>query len=70
MNLEETRKRIDKLQQTIRDLQVRYGDQTIRVTMTFGMGQSDPGESYEKVIKRADEKLYVGKNGGRDQIVM
>ena len=39
-------------------------------TMTFGMGQSDPGESYEKVIKRADEKLYVGKNGGRDQIVM
>ena len=70
MNLEETRKRIDKLQQAIRDLQVRYGDQTIRVTMTFGMGQSDPGESYEKVIKRADEKLYVGKNGGRDQIVM
>ena len=70
MNLEETRKRIDKLQQTIRDLQVCYGDQTIRVTMTFGMGQSDPGESYEKVIKRADEKLYVGKNGGRDQIVM
>ena len=40
------------------------------LTMTFGMGQSDPGESYEKVIKRADEKLYVGKNGGRDQIVM
>lgn len=70
MNLEETRKRIDKLQQAIRDLQVCYGDQTIRVTMTFGMGQSAPGESYEKVIKRADEKLYVGKNGGRDQIVM
>lgn len=70
MNLEETRKRIDKLQQAIRNLQVCYGDQTIRVTMTFGMGQSAPGESYEKVIKRADEKLYVGKNGGRDQIVM
>lgn len=37
--------------------------------MTFGVAEGKENVSYEEVIKEADEKLYVGKNNGRDQIV-
>lgn len=70
MDLTEARERVEVLQQSIRDLVVNYGGTDIQVTMTFGVTESTPAESYEKVVKRADEKLYVGKNGGRDQIVI
>ena len=58
-----------KGKEKIRELVIRYGESEIQVTMTFGIAESEPAESYEKVVKRADEKLYIGKNGGRDQIV-
>lgn len=70
LDLTEARERVEALQQSIRDLVVNYGGTDIQVTMTFGVTESTPAESYEKVVKRADEKLYVGKNGGRDQIVI
>ncbi len=37
--------------------------------MTFGVEAGHKEESYEERIKRADNKLYIGKNNGRDQIV-
>ena len=48
---------------------ISYGSFKIQITMTFGLTESEPAESYEQVVKRADDKLYIGKNGGRDRIV-
>lgn len=70
LDLTEARDRVVALQQSIRALVVNYGGADIQVTMTFGVTESAPAESCEKVVKRADEKLYIGKNGGRDQIVI
>lgn len=67
---EEARERVGTLQQAIRDYDFVYGESVIKVTMTFGIAQSEESEAYEHVVKRADEKLYVGKNSGRDQIVI
>ena len=37
--------------------------------MTFGLTEYDFGGDMEKAIKEADEKLYLGKTGGRNKVV-
>lgn len=67
---EQARERVEALQKAIREYEFAYGDSVIKVTMTFGIEESDLTEDYEQIIKRADEKLYIGKNNGRNQIVV
>ena len=43
--------------------------QEIRITMTFGLEEYDKNDGMEMAIRRADEKLYQGKETGRDKIV-
>ncbi len=64
-----TKTRVEQLQKAIREYDFTYGDNEIRITMTFGVEAGHKEESYEERIKRADNKLYIGKNNGRDQIV-
>lgn len=64
-----TKARVEQLQKAIREYDFTYGDNEIRLTMTFGVEAGHKEESYEERIKRADNKLYIGKNNGRDQIV-
>ena len=44
-------------------------EQTFSITMTFGLAEYDFNSDIDTVIKEADEKLYMGKENGRDQIV-
>lgn len=69
LKFQETVKKAKELQASIREHSFVYRETPIRVTMTFGVEAANPEESYEQVIKRADEKLYVGKNNGRNQVV-
>ncbi len=46
------------------------GEKTFSVTMTMGVTIRQPGEEFETVMNRADELLYKGKTGGRNQIVV
>jgi diguanylate cyclase (GGDEF)-like protein len=46
-----------------------YDDKNVCVTMTFGVVDGDVNETMEMAVKRADDKLYFGKNNGRNQIV-
>ena len=52
----------------IRAAKIQYGDTTMQVTMTFGI-EDGSGENIDYIIRSADEKLYYGKNNGRNQIV-
>lgn len=69
LEFQETVKKAEELQKSIREHSFIYGETPISVTMTFGVEEGNLKESYEHVIKRADEKLYVGKNNGRNQVV-
>nr|WP_268820166.1 diguanylate cyclase [Paraglaciecola sp. G1-23] len=40
----------------------------ITVTVTIGVAQIQPAESFDKLFKRADDALYKGKQAGRNQI--
>jgi PleD family two-component response regulator len=38
--------------------------------MTFGIAKGDVLKSVDEIIKIADDKLYSGKENGRNQIVL
>jgi diguanylate cyclase len=45
-------------------------DPKLRVTITIGATEFVPGESVEELICRADLALYLGKEAGRDRVVL
>lgn len=61
--------KVEALQQQVRDYEYMYGEELIKVTMTFGVTESDRESNYEDLITAADHKLYSGKRNGRNQIV-
>lgn len=49
---------------------VHYQGQDVQVTMTFGMAFYKERANVEKMISLADQRLYYGKNHGKNRIVM
>lgn len=67
--LKNVRGKVEDLLDNICNRVFIYKEQTIHVTMTFGMAEMRQGVPYENEIKVADDNLYKGKNAGRNQIV-
>ncbi len=61
---------IEKLLDEIREMKLEFEGQEIAVTMTFGISATTDGSSAEKVINESDSLLYIGKNNGRNCIIM
>lgn len=61
---------MERLRKQVEGMITEADGEKIRVTITAGIAAGTPNSNYEKVIKRADEKLYVGKQQGRNQIVV
>ena len=66
---EEVYERVETMQKQIWDFRFVYENRDINVTMTFGIQEREGELPYEQLIKEADNKLYIGKNNGRNQIV-
>lgn len=49
---------------------VTYEGQEIRVTITIGGASYYQGVTKNELVNKADEKLYIGKNNGKNQVVM
>ena len=47
-------------------LRGQYG--LISVSMTFGVSESLPGLSADKLVQIADDNLYKGKKNGKNQV--
>ena len=60
---------LDKLRSEVQKMTIKALENEIKVTMTFGLTEYDFGGDMEKAIKEADEKLYLGKTGGRNIVV-
>lgn len=69
MGFEETVEKAKQLQQSVMKHTFNYEGTKMEITMTFGVAIGTEDAQYEKVIQRADEQLYVGKNNGRNQVV-
>lgn len=59
---------LEDLMQEIRAAKIQYGEEVVQVTMTFGI-EDGSEDNLDHIIRSADEKLYYGKNNGRNQIV-
>ena len=68
-NGDEAKDLLYKVQSTIRKATVRYNDQDIKVTMTYGLTEYDKDQPLDANIKDADNKLYLGKEKGRNVII-
>ena len=58
------------IRQALHDKEVEYNGQIHKVTMTFGAAEKEPGVAINHLIRAADDKLYEGKQGGRDRIII
>ena len=68
-NGDETFHMIDNIRSYVMNHPVSAVGKEIGVTMTFGLAEYDFAGDPEKTIKEADEKLYMGKTGGRNRVV-
>lgn len=57
------------LAEEIRQTPFTYREHTLHITMTFGVAVGRSRDNLNILLKNADDKLYKGKENGRDQIV-
>ncbi|MCR5773832.1 MAG: diguanylate cyclase [Lachnospiraceae bacterium] len=60
---------LEQLRRDIEKTQLEFFSHKFSVTMTFGMEEYSPMFGSEEAIKKADEKLYIGKESGRNKVV-
>lgn len=60
--------KLNALMEELREARIRYGEEELAVTMTFGIVAGE-NVDYDKMIREADRLLYEGKLGGRNQVV-
>ena len=60
---------LNDIRHTIKHMRFQFNDIEFKVTMTFGLEEYTPYAQLETTIKKADEKLYLGKESGRDKVV-
>ncbi len=68
-DLPDVRDRMEKLRQSVAAHDFTFERQRINVTITIGYAQKEDTQSIDRWIQRADEKLYYGKNNGKNMVV-
>ncbi len=76
MNIDNASIILQDLLTKIRVTVIPYGTEQIKVTMTFGLcdtvltdGEEEVVPEIEKALQSADERLYMGKQSGRNRVV-
>ena len=67
-SLEEAEERARVLAKAVRELQIPYGREVIRLTVSCGVTVARPGEALESAATRVDKALYSAKDDGRDNV--
>lgn len=68
-NGDEAKAKLSELQMAVNKLEIIYNGHILHVTMTFGLVEYEYEHSLDDNIQLADERLYLGKQAGRDRIV-
>ena len=69
MNGDEAKSIVDIIRSRIKKINFDTGSKTFNVTVTYGLAEYGFDGDAKAVVKEADDKLYLGKENGRDQIV-
>ncbi len=60
---------LDSLLSQIRDIEIEYQGQVLKLTLTFGLEEVNLALGMESGINAADKKLYIGKERGRNCVI-
>ncbi len=60
---------LEKLRQKIKDIVFDGVFETFTISLTYGLVEYDYHSDMTTILKEADEKLYLGKESGRDRII-
>ncbi|MCR5788508.1 MAG: GGDEF domain-containing protein [Lachnospiraceae bacterium] len=60
---------IERLRSMIEKKDFHFADHDFKITMTFGLEEHNMSSDIDETIKKADEKLYMGKESGRNKVV-
>lgn len=67
---ENARQRANEILDNVRKAEVRTEDGAIfHITMTLGVAVSSEAVDFEEAVRKADERLYFGKQNGKNQVV-
>ena len=70
MNIDDAGREMHDLNIAVRKKKLRFGENDFAVTITIGVEENDFQSTLEQILDRADRKLYMGKVGGRDRVVI
>ncbi len=69
-NLASARSRVERLRKTIESNPTVFAGKKIFVTTTIGLAENDGTyETPEEIIKKADERMYYGKQHGKNVVI-
>lgn len=60
----------ERIRKCVEGRSIHYEDLTVHVSMTFGFAFYDEVQGIEKLVALADDRLYVGKENGKNQVVI
>jgi diguanylate cyclase (GGDEF)-like protein len=58
----------DRLRQAIGEAEAEIDGGRVRITVSLGLAERRPGESFDQLYARADAALYAAKAGGRNRV--
>ncbi|MBO6165742.1 MAG: GGDEF domain-containing protein [Eubacterium sp.] len=64
------KERMESLRKTVESSKFVYEDKEIKVTVTIGVAERGQWQTVERWVDAADDKLYQGKNSGKNKVVM
>lgn len=70
MNIDEAGQAMNDLNSAVRKKKFRFGEIDYSITITIGVEENDFKSTLEQILDQADRKLYMGKVGGRDRVVI
>ena len=69
-NLDEAGSLMTDLAFAVEKMKLNYEDHEFSITITIGVEEYDFASPLEDLLSAADEKLYMGKNAGRNRVVV
>lgn len=62
---------VEQIRENVEASMLSYNNQPLRITMTFGLSNANSHySSVSDMIKAADINLYIGKNNGRNRVIL
>ena len=69
MSLDDAVEAAERFRHGVMELAVRSGNDVIPVTCSIGAAEWEPGDTIDRLLRRADMSLYEAKHAGRNRVI-